>query len=327
MGAAKAEPVHSVTVYHSAVGLPSLVDFNRTGTSQMEWPEVTESRLQRYSEIIYVMGGTGRIAIEGQWYDASAHHVFFMPPEVTIDIVTQDEDKLDLLYAHFHMRDDHHYRRVSGPAPFILEEMESQNGHTYLSTLAVPDRMALPKDNQVLRFMTTALEIYESRAPGFYQRTCAFLLIALHQLFDELMALVSEGATGSRYRTLILARRIKNFISERPTTFSGLDELGEAFRMNSQHLSRVFKRTYGESIVEFANRMRVEAGKVLLANTNDSIPDIAKGCGFKTTNHFQRVFRKVVGLSPLEFRSVRSVGSTSSSGIINHNNRPVEAKR
>jgi len=321
------EPVYPITLYQSSVGLPSMVAFERTGLNEPNWAPVIAHRMQRYCEILYVVGGTGRIAIQDKWYDARPHEVFFTPPGVVFDLVTQEEDRLDMLFAHFNLQDAHHYRRLSGPAPFILQEIESYNDDlTHLTMLALPDQMSLASDNSVLRYLTNAYDIYESKAPGFYQRSCALLLIALHQLFDELMSAVSEGATGSRYRTLVLARRIKSYISERPTTFSGLAELGKAFHMNSQHLSRVFKRTYDESIVSFANRVRVDASKLLLANTDKSIPDVANASGFKTTNHFQRVFRGVVGMSPLEFRSIRAVKSSPTLGLITHYD-PVSVER
>lgn len=82
--------------------------------------------------------------------------------------------------------------------------------------------------------------------------------------------------------------------------------------MNSQHLSRVFKKVYGENIVSFANRLRIEIAKKYLTNTDKTIPEVAKSSGFKTTNHFQRVFRNEVGVSPLEYRSHQSVKTSPS---------------
>lgn len=306
----QAEQAYSVTFYQSLLGLPSLMILERTGTSGLPWGPVISHREQAHCEIIYVMGGTGRIAVQDRWHDAAAHQVFFIPPTVPLDLITQEENKLDLFYAHFHMQNDHHFRRSSGPAPFMLQEIESYNDQAYVTMLALPDDIVLPAGNQVLRYLTTALELYESRVPGYYQETCALLLVALHRLFGALMSTVSEEATGPKDKTLVLARRIRNYISERANTFSGLNELGKAFRMNSQHLSRVFKRAYGEGIVSFANRLRVERAKFILIKTDDNIREVARNSGFKTTNHFQRVFRGVVGLSPLEFRSIRSVEST-----------------
>lgn len=300
-----------MTIYRSSVGLPSLMSMERTGTSGAYWDPVIKNRTQLHCEVIYVVGGSGRIAVDGRSHGASAHDVFFIPPGVPLDLVTQEENKLDLLYVHFHMQNDHYYNRLSGPASFILQELESHNDEAYLTTLALPDHLPLPTGNQVERYLTDLLEVHETKAPGFYQRSCALLLIALHQLFDALMSAISAGATGTRYRTLVLARRIRTYIGDRPTTFSGASELSKAFRMNSQHLSRVFKRAYGESIVSFANRQRVAAAKYALINTDKSIAEVAEASGFKSANHFQRVFRSLAGLSPLEFRSTHPARSDS----------------
>jgi AraC-like DNA-binding protein len=303
---------YSVTVYRSSVGLPSLMSMERTGTSGLYWDPVIAHRVQLHCEIIYVLGGHGRIAVDDRWYEATEHRVFFTPPSVPLDLETQEEDKLDLLYAHFHMQNDHHYNRLSGPASLIFKELEMHNDQAYLTTFAVPDYLELAAGNRVLRSLTEALETYENRMPGFYQQACALVLLTLHHLFGALMSAVSLEAKGTRYRTLALARRIRAYVIERGTSFSGAGELGRQFRMNSQHLSRVFKRAYGENVVAFANRERVVAAKYALINTDKSISEVAKESGFSSASHLQRIFRSIVGMSPMEFRSTYPVRTSVS---------------
>lgn len=323
----KGEISHSVTIYRSSVGLPSLMMLERTGTSGLHWEPVISHRIQEHCEIVYVLGGSGRIAVQDRWCDAREHQVFFIAPKVPLDLITQDDgSKLDLLYAHFHMQNDHHFRRITGPAYYIVQEIDSYDDEAYLNMLALPDQLVLPPDNAVLRYLMAALEVYDAKNPGYYQQACGLLLGALHQLAGALLSVVSQPASGARGAAAALARRVRSYITARVKVFSGMKELGEAFRMNSQHLSRVFKRVYGENIVSFTNRIRVEIAKRILVNSDRSMPDVASASGFKTTNHFQRVFRQDVGLSPLEFRSHRSAKSTPAIGFTTPLDRIIPGK-
>ena len=306
----KSDPNHSVTIYRSPVGLPSLMIIERTSTSGLPWEPVISHRMQSNCEILYVMGGTGRIAIQDKWYDAVENQIFFIPPNIPLDLTSQEVDKIDLLYAHFHMHNDHHFRRITGPNNYILQEIETLDDEAYINMLILPDQIVLPRENPVLFYLNKALDVYESKSFGYYQESCSFLLTALYQLANSFITMISQPITGPKGPTAALARRIRSYITSRIVSFSGMDELGKAFQMNSQHLSRVFKRIYGENIVSFVNHLRIEIAKKQLVGTRKSIPEVAEISGFKTANHFQRVFKNEVGLSPLEFRSHRAVKST-----------------
>lgn len=307
----QSEPYYAVTVYRASVGLPSIREIDRTGTSKLYWNPVIRYRNQRECEIIYVMGGMGRIAVENRWHEASAHDVFFTPPGTHLDLITQEEDKLDLLYAHFRMQNDHQYRRINGPAPFILQRVEAYDDEAYPNMLCLPDHLVMSENNAVIEHLLKAHEVYEAKAPGYHQEGCLLVLGALHQLSTLFIKSLSDVEIGPGMKMLALAKRVRSYIYARRGQLVSVREIGKLFGMNSQHLSRVFRKTYGESIVTFASRLRVEASKTLLRVVDKTIAEVAKESGFETTDYFRRVFRKIVGLTPTEFRTLRASDSSS----------------
>jgi YesN/AraC family two-component response regulator len=64
----------------------------------------------------------------------------------------------------------------------------------------------------------------------------------------------------------------------------------------------VFTRELNISPWDYLNRYRVLQSKHLLGNTSESIGSIARQVGFKDQAYFSRVFHKVTGMSPQEFR-------------------------
>jgi AraC family transcriptional regulator len=71
------------------------------------------------------------------------------------------------------------------------------------------------------------------------------------------------------------------------------------------HFSHIFKKSMGESPHQFVLRQRVQYAKELLVSLNLRVLDIALACGFKTQQHFARIFREMCGLSPTEYQRLK----------------------
>ena len=81
-----------------------------------------------------------------------------------------------------------------------------------------------------------------------------------------------------------------------------IDEMAELAGLSPAHFSQMFRRSTGESPHQFVLRQRVERAKEMLRTPGMRILDVAIACGFKTQQHFARVFRRICGASPTEYR-------------------------
>lgn len=72
--------------------------------------------------------------------------------------------------------------------------------------------------------------------------------------------------------------------------------------MNRSKFSKVFKKRFGQSLVSYINLIRIKNAAELLRNPDLSITEIASHVGYESITHFERVFRKVNGASPKEYR-------------------------
>jgi two-component system response regulator YesN len=73
--------------------------------------------------------------------------------------------------------------------------------------------------------------------------------------------------------------------------------------MSRPHFMRLFRSTMGETFVSYVNRVRVEKAEALLVSTDKTIAEIGLEAGFKDQSYFGQVFRKLVNLTPREYRS------------------------
>ncbi|UJF15855.1 AraC family transcriptional regulator [Jeotgalibaca sp. MA1X17-3] len=81
-----------------------------------------------------------------------------------------------------------------------------------------------------------------------------------------------------------------------------LDDITKELNMSKSHMSRTFKKLMRISIIDYMFRYRVLQSKSKLINENVSISEISLKCGFKTTPHYSRMFKKQEGLTPSEYR-------------------------
>jgi two-component system response regulator YesN len=79
--------------------------------------------------------------------------------------------------------------------------------------------------------------------------------------------------------------------------------VADALGISAGHLSRVFKRTTGQTFEHYLMMQRVEAAKRMLLDPLTTIAETAESCGFSDSAYFARVFRKVAGCSPSEYRN------------------------
>jgi len=81
-----------------------------------------------------------------------------------------------------------------------------------------------------------------------------------------------------------------------------LEELADAAGLSITHFSQMFRESTGQSPHQFVLQRRIERAKEMLRAAESCILDVAVACGFKSQEHFARVFRKVCRASPTEYR-------------------------
>jgi AraC family transcriptional regulator len=81
-----------------------------------------------------------------------------------------------------------------------------------------------------------------------------------------------------------------------------LEELADAAGLSITHFSQMFRESTGQSPHQFVLHRRVDLAKEMLRAAEMRVLDVAVACGFKTQQHFARVFRRVCGASPTEYR-------------------------
>lgn len=81
-----------------------------------------------------------------------------------------------------------------------------------------------------------------------------------------------------------------------------LEQLSHVGNISPNYLCTVFKQLNGMTVWEYILIRRIEEAKRLLQNSNESILNIQLACGFRSSSNFNKAFKRLVGMSPSEYR-------------------------
>jgi YesN/AraC family two-component response regulator len=96
--------------------------------------------------------------------------------------------------------------------------------------------------------------------------------------------------------------KAKAFIEQNHAEDLSLGTVAKAVNTSTFYFCKMFKKATGINFTEYVSRVRIEKSKNLLLNPNLRVSEIAYEIGFQSLTHFNRVFKKIVGQSPTEYR-------------------------
>lgn len=130
------------------------------------------------------------------------------------------------------------------------------------------------------------------------------------QIYEKLIALLTLLMEESWHPDTARARAAKSRTCRRsriiwtPTTprRSRWTRWLMRFYINKFYLTGVFKEQFGQSVTNYLVQLRITQSKRLLRFTDRSIEAVAQECGLNDANYFSRLFKKVEGTTPGEYR-------------------------
>ena len=172
------------------------------------------------------------------------------------------------------------------------------------------DRSALRLLHQdFLQLVYSYLQRHEIQAHTLYQDPVSQQLqqLADSSSFDMIKWASYVADTALKYvsevrQTGTVVSHAEAYIREHFREDISRDDVAAAVYVTSSYLSRVFRTETGMKITDFLTRCRIEEAKRLLRTTDQSVSGIAVESGFESFSYFSTVFKKVVGMTPVQYR-------------------------
>lgn len=124
------------------------------------------------------------------------------------------------------------------------------------------------------------------------------------ELYKELMSDFSEseknngGATANEEIRGIVADVLEYVEKNYSDSCLNISAIADSINKNPKYISRVFKETMGEGILDYVNRIRIDRAKEIIATRRYSTEEAGAMAGYASNQTFRRAFIKIVGITP-----------------------------
>jgi hypothetical protein len=179
-----------------------------------------------------------------------------------------------------------------------------QTGQVFL---APPNRERFAKTARQLMDWGTKTDLSKLEDAWFHTRVLKpdqyQAMVRLLTIFAQHLSIVGNQilVAGQNAEPPVITRA-KAYIAAHQDEPLSLGAVSKAVNTSSFYFCKLFKKATGLNFTDYVSRVRVEKAKNLLLNPNARVSEVAYEAGFQSLTHFNRIFRKVVGESPTEFR-------------------------
>ena len=272
----------------SSFARSSLLHLQEVGSLTAIRPH-TSKREKLQSFLCFVVeAGEGELVYEGKRYDLKTSDVVFIDCRKAYSHSTGNSHCTSTTSKLWSLRWCHFY----GPSmPAIYAKYCERGG------------LPVIRGADVSQYGAILSDIYTLASSSDYIRD-----MRINGKLNDLLTLLMESSwhreRSSNAPKKMEISRVKSFLDEHYKEKLSLESVASNFYIDKHYLARLFKEQYGVTLVTYLQQVRITHAKRMLRFTDKSIEEIGLECGIGELNYFSRVFKKLEGVSPSEFRKV-----------------------
>lgn len=262
----------------SSFARSSLLHLQETGTLQALHPHTSSRSLLSSYLFFVVLSGSGELIYDDDKYELKTGDCVFIDCDKSYSHST-DKDLWQLQWCHF-----------NGP------EMKSIYDK-YIS------RGGKPVFESSMAYSQILTELFEEASSDTHLRD-----MKINAILANLLIMLMEDAWNPETSAITEKQKqvikVRTYIDENFSKKITLDDLSSMFYIDKFYLCEQFKERYGITVNDYINSVRITEAKKLLRFTDKTTEEIATLIGVNGAAYFSRMFKKIEGVSPKEYRKM-----------------------
>ena len=233
-------------------------------------------------QLLYIAAGQGHFFINGQERVVSAGNIIVYLPGQPQEYVYFKDDKTDVYWVHFTGSDvekiiDYYNIRLSENIIYIGTSPDYQ---WLFGRIIQEMQLCRPRFEELISLLLRNI----------------FILISRN-------IIVENRADNSLENEVELAM---HYFRENYRSEINVEDYALSRGMSASNFYRVFKQISGSTPLQFILKLRLSNAQNLLENSNITLAEIASAVGYENPLYFSRLFHKHIGVSPSEYRKMRT---------------------
>jgi AraC family transcriptional regulator, arabinose operon regulatory protein len=230
--------------------------------------------------LIYCIEGYGMIEIYGQSLKISPNSFYIIPPDTSHKYYAIKKDPWSIYWIHF--RGSH--------ALHLYQKF-------CVKRIPVVKKAAYEEDR--INLFKSLLDILEK---GYSSDHLEYINICLWQLFSSFLYPEYIAVAGKTHKEGDLVGSAIGYMQNNIEKAISVGEIAEHFNYSSSHFFSLFKKKTGYSPIHYFNQLKIQKSCQYLSFSDISIKELSFKMGFDDPLYFSRVFKKIMGVPPLQYR-------------------------
>ncbi len=248
-----------------------------------------KSHYHDYFELYYLETGKRYHMIDDQLYKINPGELLIFSPYVMHHSYGEKDMPFKRLLVYFHPDEI--------DSPKLLKALTEGTG------VYKPE----PKTGQIIYTMLRQL-LNEQETPSVYD------MEYMHSLLNLLLlTVIRDVHTPVKTEKTNRINEVIQYIHKNYHQDINLDQLAQNFYISPYYLCREFKRYTNSTIIQYVNITRIMNAQRKMMETDCNITEISRATGFSNITHFNRVFKKIAGMTPSQYRKLHKNGKDKSS--------------
>lgn len=247
-------------------------------------------------EIIYAQNGTVNIGIEDNVIELQEGEIYFFASGQAHYFLASPESERLVYQFDLNLFDEALLQDTEHSLTKLFEEGEPHSKHWSESLRS-----------QTKPILTQLFNIEQQQPPGKKYLTLGLLQQMIGLFYQELPKRTPKKTVIKRSKirskdTLDRLNQAFDYIEHHYQKPISIDEVARVVGYSPYYFTRFFKGTTGQTFMQFLTDYRINQAKFILANEKLPMIEVAERAGFSSVKTFHHVFKKIVGLSPLQYQ-------------------------
>lgn len=243
----------------------------------------------------FILRGNGRHVIEGDVFEEKGSSLAITRHGQCHDILT-DSHGMEIINVYLHLQ-NHNLPILPAEFHGVLPLLLPLHPHFAHSKNRIV-RLQFDDPEPLAELLHSIRRELENKKVGYEEfvrsQLKLFLILCCRQAMEH-------GFTADPFAKYPL-EELRQYLDLEHAQQHTLDSLAKRAGLSRTSLCRAFKSYTGKRLFDYLSERRIQTAMVHLRGTDWKVLTIALACGFQDLSYFNRKFKKIVGLTPIEYR-------------------------